>query len=110
MRGVAVWETESPGAASVAFAYGLWGNEADKGESAFGSKPSSPAESSPSNPSPTVWDGGCGASWSGGGVGVRGGLGNGVVKGDDMTVGGEEVGDVGDVGRRGVRQRGLAAG
>lgn len=70
--GVARCETESPG---PSVAYCLDGKVADIGESAFGSNPSPPADSSPSNPSPT---GCCGASSSGGGVGVRGGSGMGM--------------------------------
>lgn len=67
--GVARCETESLG---PRVAYCLDGKVADIGESAFGSKPNPPVDSSPSNPSPT---GCCGASSSGGGVGVLGGSG-----------------------------------
>ena len=71
MLGDAFWEMESLGAR---VAYCLEGNVADMGESAFESKPNFPGDSSPSNPRPT----GSGASSSGGGVGVRGGTGNGM--------------------------------
>ena len=67
--GVARCETESLG---PRVAYCFEGKVADIGESAFGSNPNPPADSSPSNPRPT---GSCGASSSGGGVGVRGGSG-----------------------------------
>ena len=67
--GVARCETESLG---PRVAYCLDGKVADIGESAFGSNPSPPVDSSPSSPRPT---GSCGASSSGGGVGVRGGSG-----------------------------------
>lgn len=71
MLGDAFCEMESLGAR---VAYCLEGNVADMGERAFGLKPRFAAESSPSNPRPT----GCGGSSSGGGVGVRGGTGNGI--------------------------------
>lgn len=71
MAGDALWETESLG---PRVAYCLEGKVADKGDSAFGLKPSVAAGSSLSNPSPT----GRGGSSSGGGVGVLGGTGNGM--------------------------------
>lgn len=69
--GDAFWEMESLGAR---VAYCLGWNVADMGESACGSNPNCPGDSSPSNPRPT----GSGESSSGGGVGVRGGTGNGM--------------------------------